>query len=229
VTIRAFRLYLQYEDKAIGRAMNLTHFGMTDWVSLRLNDIRRLLSGEEAKRVNIVNVYFYENECHCEPCGSWYRLIIPAAVLAVLTARRFRRASISSKLSMAGWAAALHRGHSSRSCRKRNRRLRSPPRAPCAAIRNGRAIWAARPRTRRVFRALPAVRLIGTHHEGQDPCICRHQVRVAQALHFFNDSRIWCDGIIQAGLMQQPDSLVVLLHRNIIERAQVFSRENGSD
>jgi hypothetical protein len=41
VTIRAFRLYLQYEDKAIARAMNLTHFGMTDWVSLRLNDIRQ--------------------------------------------------------------------------------------------------------------------------------------------------------------------------------------------
>ena len=75
MTIRAFRLYLKYEDKAIGRAMNLTHFVVTDWVSLRLNDIRQLLRGEEAKRVNIVNVYFFETESHCKPCGSWYRLM----------------------------------------------------------------------------------------------------------------------------------------------------------
>jgi hypothetical protein len=39
VTIRAFRLYLQYEDKAISRAMSLTHFGVADWVSSRLKDI----------------------------------------------------------------------------------------------------------------------------------------------------------------------------------------------
>jgi hypothetical protein len=75
VTIRAFRLHLQYEDKAVGRAMNLAHFGVTNWVNLRLNEIHQLLRGPEAKGVNIVNVYFFENESHCKPCRSWYRLI----------------------------------------------------------------------------------------------------------------------------------------------------------
>ena len=72
MTIRVLRLYLQYGDKAIRRAMSLTHFGVTNWVSLRLKDIRPLLKGPEAKGVNIVNIHFFENRSRCEPCG-WYR------------------------------------------------------------------------------------------------------------------------------------------------------------
>ena len=75
MTIRVFRLYFQYEDEAITRAMSLTHFGLTDWVSLRLHGIRQLLKGPEAKGVNIVNIHFFESESRSKPCDSWYRRI----------------------------------------------------------------------------------------------------------------------------------------------------------
>jgi AAA domain len=69
------------------------------------------------------------------------------------TAQRFPRASISSKLSTAGWIAGLPQGHSSKSRKNQNHRLPSRPRAPCAAIRNGRVTRAARRRTPQVFPA----------------------------------------------------------------------------
>jgi hypothetical protein len=75
VTIRTFRLYLEFDEHAVARAMNRTHFGAADFIGSRLNRIREELRGAEAKGVDIVNVYFFESPARCNPCDSWYRLL----------------------------------------------------------------------------------------------------------------------------------------------------------
>jgi hypothetical protein len=72
VTIRAVRLYLNYKDKAVARAMNRLHFGVTGWIDARIKCIREQLRGPEAKGVNIVNVCFFESVTACEHCDSWH-------------------------------------------------------------------------------------------------------------------------------------------------------------
>ena len=75
MTIRAFRIFLEYENKTVARHMNRTHFGVADWASKhRLNQRRKELGGPEVKGVNIVNVHFFDEEARCSmPCGTWYR------------------------------------------------------------------------------------------------------------------------------------------------------------
>lgn len=71
MTIRALRLYLEYEDQVIARAMNRAHFGVTYWFDSRLKRIREELRGAEAKGVDIANILFFEDRAHDRPQDSW--------------------------------------------------------------------------------------------------------------------------------------------------------------
>jgi hypothetical protein len=71
VTIRAFRIYLQYEDEAIARAMNRTHFGVAGWIGTRLKAVREQLRGPEAKSVSFVSLFLLERAR--EQDYSWRR------------------------------------------------------------------------------------------------------------------------------------------------------------
>ena len=76
MAIRAFRIFLHYDDKIVARSMNRAHFGVADWTGKnRLKHIRQELSGPDVKGVDIVNVHFFENEARCTPCNMWFRRI----------------------------------------------------------------------------------------------------------------------------------------------------------
>jgi hypothetical protein len=73
--IRAFKLYLECEDKAVARAMNRSHFGVMNWIGSRLKGIREELREPGLEGVDIINIYFCENASLCQPVATWYRLL----------------------------------------------------------------------------------------------------------------------------------------------------------
>jgi len=72
--IRAFKLYLEYEDRVTARAMNRSHFGVMNWIGSRLKGIREELRGTGLEGVDIINIYFCENASLCQPLETWHRL-----------------------------------------------------------------------------------------------------------------------------------------------------------
>src|SRR5262245_8887816 len=73
MTIRCFKLYLEYHDKAVARAMNRTHFGVMYWVESRLKEIRERLDGAEVRGADIVNIFFCEDGWSAGPFDIWRR------------------------------------------------------------------------------------------------------------------------------------------------------------